>query len=335
MERKKLVTVIEPLRALAAIGVCWFHFTNGTQSEKGLLETDWIRSSGSFGWLGVACFFVISGFVIPLSMYGGKFQLRRDWKVFFGKRILRLDPPYIVSILIYVGLVYLGAMLPTSSGQPPNISAVRLLAHIGYLNTFLNYGWLNTAYWTLAIEFQYYITIAFCYAAIASKAQIRNYLATIGLASLSFLPTGNQFVLHFMVVFVIGIVTFQRHVGLIDGKIFGFHLLTLTAITAITLGIPIASTALITSLIIAFVEFEVPKAISFIAMISYSIYLIHEPIGVRIIIFGMRFAHTLPLRILVLLCALVATIVAAYGFYLAIERPAKSWSAALKYTAKD
>jgi peptidoglycan/LPS O-acetylase OafA/YrhL len=334
MERKKLVTVIEPLRALAALAVCWFHFTNGAQPVKGVVETDWLRSSGSFGWLGVACFFVISGFVIPLSMYSGKFQLNRDWKVFFGKRILRLDPPYILSILMNVGLLYLGTMLPSSSGQPPNVSAVQLLAHIGYLNAFLNYGWLNDAYWTLAVEFQYYILIAFCYAAIASKVKLVNYLATIGLASLSFLPIGNQFVLHFMVVFVIGIVTFQKHVGLIHSKMFGFWLVFLTAIATTTLGIPTAITAFITSLTIAFVEFKTPKLISFIGMISYSIYLIHEPIGVRIISFGNRFASTLSLKILVLTCAVAATICAAYIFYLTIERPAKSWSASLKYTAK-
>jgi peptidoglycan/LPS O-acetylase OafA/YrhL len=334
MERKKLVTVIEPLRALAALAVCWFHFTNGAQPVTGGIETDWLRSSGSFGWLGVSCFFVISGFVIPLSMYSGRFQLSRDWKIFFGKRILRLDPPYILSILMNVGLLYLGTMLPSSSGQTPNVSAVQLLAHLGYLNAFLNYGWLNDAYWTLAIEFQYYVLIAFCYAAIVSKAKIGNYLATIGLASLSFLPIGSQFVLHFMVVFVIGIVTFQRHVGLIDSKVFGFWLVILTAIAAITLDIPSAITALITSLTIAFVEFKIPKVISFIGTISYSIYLIHEPIGVRIISFGNRFAPTLPLKLLVLVCAVAATICAAYIFYLAIERPAKTWSASLKYSAK-
>lgn len=335
MERKKLVTVIEPLRALAALAVCWFHFTNGVIPAAEGLETDWLRSSGSFGWLGVACFFVISGFVIPLSMYSGKFQLSRDWKIFFGKRILRLDPPYILSILMNVGLLYLGAMLPGYSGQTPNVSAAQLLAHLGYLNAFLNYGWLNDAYWTLAIEFQYYVLIAFCYAAIVSKAKIGNYLATIGLAGLSFLPISSQFVLHFMVVFVIGIVTFQRHIGLIDGKVFGCWLVTLTAIATITLGIPTAITAFLTSLTISFVEFKIPKAISFIGTISYSIYLIHGSIGVRVINFGKRFAATLPLKLLVLACAVAATIGAAYIFYLAIERPAKSWSASLKYSAKS
>src|SRR5260370_41397871 len=64
------VEIVDPLRGLAALAVAWFHFTNGS----GFVKTEWLQASGEYGWLGVDVFFVISGFVIPHSMYCGGYQ---------------------------------------------------------------------------------------------------------------------------------------------------------------------------------------------------------------------------------------------------------------------
>jgi peptidoglycan/LPS O-acetylase OafA/YrhL len=334
MNKKSRVDVIEPLRAIAALSVCWFHFTNVLQPEKGLVHDHWLKNSGSFGWLGVIVFFVISGFVIPLSMYAGDFNFKVDWKTFFGKRILRIDPPYIVSIGLSVGLLYLSSILPSFSGQAPNVSWIQLISHLGYLNAFLGDDWLNPAYWTLAIEFQYYIVISGCYFLVVSPNKNILYASTIAIASLSFLPIGSKFVLHFMVIFAFGIVTFQHYTGIISHKIFKIQILVLSIISFITLGVPSTVAAISTSMIITFVRVKVPYFISFIGMISYSIYLIHGPIGGRVVNFGLRFAHTLPMKIIVFGSAFAVTIVAGYIMYLAIECPAKNWSASLKYQPK-
>ncbi len=331
MDKKSHVNVIEPLRGFAALAVCWFHFTNG----QGLLPDGWLKSSGSWGWLGVECFFVISGFVIPLSMYSGKFRLLVDWKTFFGKRILRLEPPYLVSILLTVGLWYLSSIAPGFAGKPPNISFLQFIAHLGYTNAFFGYGWINPVYWTLAIEFQYYVLISLFYLLIASPNIKISFASTLGLAALSFLPISGEFVLHFMVLCTFGIVTFQQYVGLISRKIFYIQMLFLSAISIGSLGSIITGVGISTALFIAFVRFNVPNLMSFLGMISYSIYLVHVPIGGKVVNIGKRFAHTLPTQILVLLLAFVFTIASAYMFYLLIERPAKVWSSSLKYASKN
>jgi peptidoglycan/LPS O-acetylase OafA/YrhL len=334
MNKKSRVDVIEPLRAIAALSVCWFHFTNVLQPGKGLVYDDWLKSSGSFGWLGVIVFFVISGFVIPLSMYAGDFNFRVDWKTFFGKRILRIDPPYIVSIGLSVGLLYLSSILPSSSGQTPNVSWVQLISHLGYLNGFIGDDWLNPAYWTLAIEFQYYILISVCYFLVVSPNPNIRYGSIIALASLSFLPIGSKFILHFMVIFAFGIVTFQQYTGIISHRMFKIQILVISIIALITVGVPSAVAAISTSMIITFVRVKVPYFVSFIGMISYSIYLLHGPIGARVVVFGLRFAHVLPMKIIVFICAFLATIISSCIMYLAIECPAKNWSASLKYQPK-
>jgi peptidoglycan/LPS O-acetylase OafA/YrhL len=331
MDKKSQVTVIEPLRGFAALAVCWFHFTNG----QGLLPDGWLRSSGSFGWLGVECFFVISGFVIPLSMHSGKFEFLVDWKTFFGKRFLRLEPPYLVSIFLTAGLWYLSSIAPGFAGKPPNISFLQLIAHLGYMNAFLHYDWINPVYWTLAIEFQYYVVISLFYFLIASPNKKISCAFTLGLAGLSFLPISGDFVLHFMVLFTFGIVTFQQYVGLISRKMFYIQMLFLSAISIASLGFVITGIGISTALFIAFVRFTIPKLMSFLGTISYSIYLVHVPIGGKIVNLGKRFAHTLPTQILVLLCAFVVTILSAYILYFWVERPAKTCSSSLKYISKN
>jgi peptidoglycan/LPS O-acetylase OafA/YrhL len=202
------------------------------------------------------------------------------------------------------------------------------------MNAFLHYDWINPVYWTLAIEFQYYVVISLFYFLIASPNKKISCAFTLGLAGLSFLPISGDFVLHFMVLFAFGIVTFQQYVGLISRKMFYIQMLFLSAISIASLGFVITGIGISTALFIAFVRFTIPKLMSFLGTISYSIYLVHVPIGGKIVNLGKRFAHTLPMQILVLLCAFTVTILSAYILYFWIERPSKIWSSSLNYISK-
>jgi peptidoglycan/LPS O-acetylase OafA/YrhL len=64
------IEILGPLRGLAAWRVAWVHFTHDTDFVK----TGWLRASGQYGWLWVQVFFVISGFVIPYSMWCGGYR---------------------------------------------------------------------------------------------------------------------------------------------------------------------------------------------------------------------------------------------------------------------
>jgi len=64
--KEQYVNIIELLRGIAALGVVCFHFANST------LPTIKPNPLGSFfEWakLGIPMFFIISGYVIPLSMF--------------------------------------------------------------------------------------------------------------------------------------------------------------------------------------------------------------------------------------------------------------------------
>ena len=79
-----LIISVEYLRGLAALSVTWFHLTN-------TYSLNWVRESGSLGWLGVEAFFVISGFIIPYSLHRSGYTLR-DFPNFMLRRIVRLEP---------------------------------------------------------------------------------------------------------------------------------------------------------------------------------------------------------------------------------------------------
>src|SRR5215471_12732327 len=130
-------TTVDTLRGLASLAVCWFHLTNGNPT---FLANGILKSSGAYGWLGVEVFFVISGFVIPYSLYKGRYRIS-DIGRFICKRIIRLDPPYLVTIVLIIILAFVSAHLPGYRGGPFQIGAIQLILHLGYLNVFFGYPW--------------------------------------------------------------------------------------------------------------------------------------------------------------------------------------------------
>src|ERR1700704_2847705 len=108
------IFTIEALRGMAALLVTWFHMTN-------TYSLDWVRYSGFYGWLGVDMFFVISGFIIPYSLHRSQYKLAY-FPHFLLRRLVRLEPPYLVSIALVLILWELAARSPGFGGAPPSYS---------------------------------------------------------------------------------------------------------------------------------------------------------------------------------------------------------------------
>ena len=65
-----------------------------------------------FGWLGVVLFFLVSGFIIT---HVGRRESRLEFSV---KRLLRIYPPFIFSILLIIGVAALRPSLGLARGLP-------------------------------------------------------------------------------------------------------------------------------------------------------------------------------------------------------------------------
>jgi peptidoglycan/LPS O-acetylase OafA/YrhL len=100
------VESVELVRGLAALAVCIFHFTKYLWPAESIT-----RKVGSFGWVGVESFFVISGFIIPYAMHRAGYQYAHFFR-FLVKRYLRLAPPYLVAIALAQLLWWVGSFVP-------------------------------------------------------------------------------------------------------------------------------------------------------------------------------------------------------------------------------
>lgn len=104
-----------------------------------------------FGWMGVASFFVVSGFCVHLSWLRSGSD---GWGVFLGRRFLRVYPPYLAVFLAVAAVLHLGGggHVPTPSAA--NFGAHLLLLHNFHPSTIYAYA---VSFWSIAVEFQLYL----------------------------------------------------------------------------------------------------------------------------------------------------------------------------------
>jgi peptidoglycan/LPS O-acetylase OafA/YrhL len=324
------IAVVEELRGLAALYVAWFHFTNGNPA---FLTEGALKLSGVHGWVGVQVFFVVSGFIIPFTMHKRGYSMVRHYVPFMAKRLVRLEPPYLACVLLSVVLGYLSSVLPGFRGEPPAYSATQLLLHVGYLVEIFDHVWVNPVFWSLAIEFQFYLVIGLLFPVIANKRRWVR-LVSLGILFTSiFLPVSDKLLLPYLPVFTLGILTFHYYVGWCGVSVYCLASLLMSGAIFLT-GSPVIGVAALTAaLSIAFVRGPGAKWIVWLGTISYSFYLLHVPIGGRIINLGERLATRIPDKLLIgfVLAALGISIAVASLYHRLLERPSQEWSSRIAY----
>jgi peptidoglycan/LPS O-acetylase OafA/YrhL len=321
---KRLQTV-DAIRGVASLAVCWFHLTNG---HVGFLQEGFLKASGSAGWAGVESFFVISGFIIPYALFRSGYR-PRDYGRFILRRLIRLEPPYLIAILLVLFLGWLSSMAPAYRGAPFAVDPLQLAFHLGYLNAFVGREWLNPVFWTLAIEFQYYLVIGLGFVLLVRRDGSIILLTAIALAT--FLPFPATFLTAYGSIFAMGIST--ATVKMNKQKYFVQHVVVLvmtTVITLLKLGWLVALVAVATALAIWLISYT-NVLLTFLGEISYSLYLLHVPVGGRIINFASHYQLTAGERVIAVFAALAISLVAAYVFWRLVERPAQRWAASVSY----
>lgn len=322
----KRLSHIDALRGIASFAVCWFHLTNGYANNSP------VRISGQFGWLGVEVFFVISGFIIPYALYSSGYLLRHDWFKFVWKRIVRIDPPYLVAMLLALLLLYVSAMMPGFRGVQPDVSLTQVLLHLGYLNGIFGYPWLVVVFWTLAIEFQFYLFISIVFPLIRNERVSVLALTLMACLFASFLMPAEIYVFHYLGLFMLGISVFQYQVKLIGGKVCTLFLLLAATNVYFEMGTAVTAVGMASAMLILFApQLGQSKILLFLGAISYSLYLLHVPVGGRVINFGTRYVESEIGHFVLSLCGLVVCLAAATVFWKLVELPAQKWSSRLKY----
>lgn len=156
----QLVREIDGLRFIAITAVVVDHFDiyltkmvpyNMSVFGNGFWE--WLFHNG--GAKGVQLFFAISGFVLALP-FAQHYLLKTPapkLKRYFARRLTRLEPPYILNLIIMTALKI--AVLHGTF----RLALPHLLASIGYVHNIAYQGisTINPVAWSLEVEVQFYI----------------------------------------------------------------------------------------------------------------------------------------------------------------------------------
>ena len=170
---------IDGLRCVAVLWVVLTHFIHHSPFQGFFSESLHPLLYRTFwkGYLGVEIFFVISGFVIALSLARDRVTPRFALG-FAVRRYIRLFPPYIAVVFLWIATTALGKLVfPTYDLPQP--SGAQLAAHFLYLQNLLGLGDIVGPTWTLCLEFQFYLFYALCALLFLSSRRHARIVGTI------------------------------------------------------------------------------------------------------------------------------------------------------------
>ncbi len=165
---------VDGLRAFAALWVVLFHIRAFSGARLGPL--DLVVRSGSTG---VSLFLVLSGFCLYLPVVRGDGRLRAAR--FFRRRATRLLPAYYVSLAVVLIVVALAArQLGLAPLSVPEL-LVQAVTHLTMTHSLFpgTFYALNGAYWSLALEWQLYLGLPLLVLGIRRFGLVRVVLAVV------------------------------------------------------------------------------------------------------------------------------------------------------------
>lgn len=342
---------IDGLRFVAIASVFLFHLAGELQVRSGRVipveprYAELFRLIGN-GDRGVSLFFIISGFVLALPFArhflaaGQPVSLRK----YFMRRVTRLEPPYLLSVLLFVVLLVT---------YTHHVSA-DLLRHAAFTAVYLHslaYGQMtpvNPVSWSLEVEIQFYLLAPLIMQlfrvrrTLLRRALMAGLIVAIGFAQSAMVenPRAYMSILFYAQFFLMGLLMADFYIvkddefrpsllwdaaGII-GLVFSFGLagdfVNLRLIMPWTMALLFLS-ALRGILLRRF--FFARPWIATIGGMCYSIYLLHFQM---IAVFFKLTRHCIVARfdflanygIQLLVTALPAMLI-SFGFYMLIERP--------------
>lgn len=323
--RRRLVE-LDALRGIAAALVMLFHFTTRYEQLYGH-ETPPLFSL-PWGYYGVNLFFMISGFVIFMTLH--RIQRPMDFLV---SRFSRLFPAYWVA-------VPLTFLLTIAFNLPGKIVSVGTAA----MNLFMIHGLfriphVDGVYWTLQIEIIFYCMALLLYLT-GRLDRVHTPLGLLLLLRLTYFladrfagiemswTLSQLLILPYIAWFVCGIMIY-RVVTVSDETPRKDLALLLAAIVQLTIvdgpGVGLLAASL-SAVLWAAAKGKLPflanAVFAWLGAISYTLYLLHENIGWGVILHAEKAGYSANLAILL---AIAASLSMATCLTWLVERPAMNW----------
>jgi peptidoglycan/LPS O-acetylase OafA/YrhL len=280
MSNKRLLE-LDALRGIAAISVMLYHYL--TRYDELFNKSGQVSIDLSYGKYGVELFFLISGFVIFMSIKDST-TIRK----FAYKRAVRLYPAYFIAVLLTFIIV-------TSFGLPGRESTLTdVLVNFTMLQGFIpGVNHVDGVYWTLTVEIIFYFIIAFLIVFHLTRRISLICIIWI-ITALSLEVTSNYFEISILSIAKTLLITKYCHlfiIGIMFYKIkhkphFRYYTIIMACLLYDIILKDYVSNVFIFLLILLFIclingylRFLNNRSLIYLGSISYPLYLVHQNIG--------------------------------------------------------
>ncbi len=323
------IATLDAFRGLAALSVMIYHYTKVYRKFYGNVFDD--SFDFAYGYMGVFFFFIISGFVIFLTLKHTTFTAG-----FLYKRFSRLYPIFWFCLFTTFLVVYL-------CGLPGRErSAYHLPANLTMIPTVFGKSTIDGAYWSLVPEFFFYIAMAIIF---SFKRQGLFFVWGITVLLLNWVHTFlfefPPFVASITLTdwgsfFFAGILFFKLLVKEYQNR-WHIHLLLVLCMATSVNNFEILSAKIICGgLYVVFYLFILGrlswlswKPLLFLGKISFPLYLLHQNIGYVIMNYTRPYLSDYP--IIFLLLPISVIMLAAWLAHKYIELPSMTWLRSLNH----
>jgi peptidoglycan/LPS O-acetylase OafA/YrhL len=164
---RTFIPEVDGLRCVAIASVVFYHlsgYTLGKHMTGATIQAgeSWLPKVFGIGHYGVQLFFVLSGFLLAMPFAKWRFGLatKPSLRSYYCRRVTRLEPPYIVALVLVFFVGVLAHRLTAAVMSWPDLSNwPNLLASLVYQHNLI-YGrgsLITIVIWSLEIEVQFYM----------------------------------------------------------------------------------------------------------------------------------------------------------------------------------
>ena len=238
-QRSPRYQILDPMRGLAAVWVFLYHYQFSPEFQS---HCGWLHPFLKVGDRGVPMFFVISGFCMGLAASRAVAN-HESIGQFLYRRAKRIYPVFWYAVLLICLLrlmVWFVAShwLPTAQPLPRGFSAYNWIEWLKVVTLtrifdpkagvwFGRFGTLNGAFWTLGVEFQFYIVVALTVWRPRWRVWLLGGITLLSLPAYYWVPLFVQCIIYGVFLpfwswfaFGLGLHSLLAH-GVSPGKIFG------------------------------------------------------------------------------------------------------------------
>jgi peptidoglycan/LPS O-acetylase OafA/YrhL len=164
MKEQSRVSLLDSFRFLAILMVIFYHYYSRWTmpiSKLKLYDYDYSFDIFKYGYLGVEFFFIISGFVIYFTLTKTQSKL-----IFLKKRFIRLFPTMLLcSVLTFLFFLFFdeNLLFPNSHNIKNVIFSCTFLSPNLAEQFGFNLVYIDGSYWSLWVEIQFYFISCFIY----------------------------------------------------------------------------------------------------------------------------------------------------------------------------